>query len=175
MYEICPKLTRKVSDQLCGTKFLQIWSFFIILTSLNYFNLSFSLLFYVMSTAIPKCPPWFPTSSHWFPIFLCISSQIPHIPVLIPSIPIPFLAFPSFFPPVLHFSFYRSPALFIIFKNLFSENSSFSSKTNTLLPQHSPRHQIIIYIICDVISDITKINSPHGPSSKIYHLWNISK
>ena len=43
---------------------------FIILTSVQSFNLSFPLLFYVISTAILKFPPWFPASPPWFLIFL---------------------------------------------------------------------------------------------------------
>ena len=39
---------------MCKTKFLQMCSFSNILTSLLSFNLSFPLLFYVVSTAIPK-------------------------------------------------------------------------------------------------------------------------
>ena len=35
---------------MCKTKFLQIWSFSIILTSLHPLNLSFPLLFYITST-----------------------------------------------------------------------------------------------------------------------------
>ena len=67
--EICPELTRKASDQMYETKFLQMCSFSIVLTCLHTLNLSFSLLFYVISTALPKFPLWFPTSSPWFPAF----------------------------------------------------------------------------------------------------------
>ena len=42
---------------MCETKFLQMCSFSIILTSLHSFNLSFALLVYAISTAIPKFPP----------------------------------------------------------------------------------------------------------------------
>ena len=56
------------------TKFLQMYSFSIILTSLHSFNLSFSL-FYVISAAIPKFPPKFPANPHWFSAFLFHPSQ----------------------------------------------------------------------------------------------------
>ena len=55
--EIRPKLTIKTPDQICETKFLQIRSLSIILTSLHVFNLSFPLLFSVISIAIPNFPP----------------------------------------------------------------------------------------------------------------------
>ena len=76
-----PKVN-KAQNQMWQTKFLQMWSFFIILTSLHSSSLSFPLLFYVISTAILKFPP-----------------QISGIPTLIPRtrIPIPFLVFPSSF------------------------------------------------------------------------------
>ena len=55
--EICLKLIRKATDQMCETTFLQMCSFSIILTSLHSLSLSFPLLFYVISTAILKFPP----------------------------------------------------------------------------------------------------------------------
>ena len=55
--EICSKLKRKEPDQTCETKFLQVCSFSIILTSLQSLNLLYPLLFYVISTAILKFPP----------------------------------------------------------------------------------------------------------------------
>ena len=44
---------------------------------------------------------------------------------------------------------------------------------STLLLLHNPRYQIIVYIIWDVISDITKTNYLKVP--KIYSLWSMSK
>ena len=58
--KICPKLTRKTLGQMCETKFLQMCSFSIILASLHSLNLSFPLLFYVLSTATLRFQPWFP-------------------------------------------------------------------------------------------------------------------
>ena len=57
--EICPKLKRKAPGQMWETKFLQMTLFSIILTSLHSLNLSFPLLFYVISTAILKFPSCF--------------------------------------------------------------------------------------------------------------------
>ena len=52
---------------MCEIKFLQICLFFTILTSLHFLNLSFPLLFYVISTNLLKFPPWFPASPPWPP------------------------------------------------------------------------------------------------------------
>ena len=82
--KICPKLTRKAADQMCETKFLQMCSLFIILASLHSLNLSFPLLFYVISTAIRKFQPWFPASPPWFPTFFAFPPR--------------FLAFTRWFP-----------------------------------------------------------------------------
>ena len=68
------------------TGFLQMCSFSIILASLHSLNLSFPLLFYVTSSAVPKFPIWFPTSPPWFRTF----TQFPFIYI-------PFLAFPPLF------------------------------------------------------------------------------
>ena len=57
MYKICSKLTRKTPNQMCKIKFLLMFSFSIILTSLQSFKLSFLLLLYLISTAILKFPP----------------------------------------------------------------------------------------------------------------------
>ena len=59
---------------MCKTKFLQVCSFSIILTSLHSLNLPFlngNLLFhnYFIPTATPKLPPRFSTSPPWFPAF----------------------------------------------------------------------------------------------------------
>ena len=54
---------------MCKTKFLQMFSFSIILSSLHFLKLSFALLSYVISTAIPKIPPWFSTLLPWFSAF----------------------------------------------------------------------------------------------------------
>ena len=74
LYEICQKLRKKAPDQMCETKFLQICSFSNILTSLRSLNLSFPLLFYAISTAIPKFPS---TLSR------CIATMIPRIILII--------------------------------------------------------------------------------------------
>ena len=94
--QICLKLTRKAPGQMRETKF-------IILTSLQFFNLSFSLLFHVISAAILKFPPWFPASPRWFPTFFVFLPRFPASPRWF-STP----AFPSHFshshPYSLHFS-----------------------------------------------------------------------
>ena len=54
---------------MCKTKFLQLCSFSITFTSLHSLNLSFPLLSYFTSTAIPNFPPLFSTSLPWFPAF----------------------------------------------------------------------------------------------------------
>ena len=104
--EICPKLVRKAADQLCESKFLLISSFSIILTSLQSLNLSFPLLFCVISTAILKFPPWFPAflpwfqiSPRWFPAPLS-PSHLSHSHSI-------FSAFPSFHFPFSHLGFHR--------------------------------------------------------------------
>ena len=82
---------------------------FIIPTSIQSFNLSFLLLFHIISSLIPCIATLIP---HIFRI----STQIPRIPTLIfhTSIPFPFLVFPplfsafsSFRSPIPHFGFYR--------------------------------------------------------------------
>ena len=50
---------------------------FIILTSLQSFNSSFSLLFHVISTAILKFPPWFSASPPWFATFFVFLPRFP--------------------------------------------------------------------------------------------------
>ena len=71
------KLTRKASDQMRETKFLQTCSFSTILTSLHSLNFSFSLLYYVISTTRLMYPPWFPTSLPWFAIFFAFPPRFP--------------------------------------------------------------------------------------------------
>ena len=51
------KTKNKLCKSMCKTKFLQMCSFSITLTSLHSLNLPFALLFYFISTAIPKFPP----------------------------------------------------------------------------------------------------------------------
>ena len=64
--------------------------FSIILTFLHSLNLSFSLLFYVISTAILKFPPWFSASPPWFPTFFAFPPRLPAFPRWFPA-----PAFPS--------------------------------------------------------------------------------
>ena len=79
------------------------------------------------------------------PHFLYFHPDSPHSTAILHTrIPIPFLVFPpllSTFPPfrspMPHFGFYRYHAQFVFFKNLFQENSCFSSKTNTPLFYYS--------------------------------------
>ena len=69
------------------------------------------------------------------------------------------------FPRFLHFHTDSRPR--------FQENSYFSLKTNTppLLLLHNPRYQIIVYIIWDVISDITKKKILKVPKPIIFEVW----
>ena len=61
---------------MCKTKLLQTCSF--ISTSLHSLNLPFLLLFYFISTAISKFPPWFFTyPPPWYSAFFLISTKIP--------------------------------------------------------------------------------------------------
>ena len=81
MQKIFPrKLTRKAPDKTCETKFLQMCSFFIILTSLHSLNLTLPLLFYVISIAILKFPLWFLASPTWFPTFFALTPRFPTFP-----------------------------------------------------------------------------------------------
>ena len=48
------------------------------MTSIQSFNLSFPLLFHVISTAILKSLPWFPASPPWFPTFFYFHPDSPH-------------------------------------------------------------------------------------------------
>ena len=84
LFKIYQKLRRQASDQMCETKSLPMCSFSIILTSLHSLNLSFSLLFYVISMAILKFPPWVAVSLPLFPTIFAFSPR--------------FLAFPRQFP-----------------------------------------------------------------------------
>ena len=115
------------------------------------------------------------------PLIFHISTQILCLPTLIPCIRIlvPFLAFPpllSAFPsvhsPILHFDFCRQPAQFVINKNSFQENNFFSSNRTLLLLQLlNPWYRIIVYIIYDAISVISKNCLPYSASSeKIFNL-----
>ena len=114
-------------------------TFSIILTSPQSLNLSFPLLFYAIFTAIIKFRPWFPILLPWFPTFFAFSPR--------------FFAFPNWFPvpafpsysshshpyssliPFRNSSFWLLQIVcsVVIFKNIFYENSCFSSKTNTPL------------------------------------------
>ena len=163
--ERCSKLTRKAPDQMCETKFLQMCSFSIILTSVHLFP----VLFYIISTTILKFPQ---CTATLIPNNFCISTQSTRIPTLIPCtrIPIPFLVFPHLFSaflsfpyPIPYFGYYRQPAQFVIFKDLFQENSCLVPKqAPPFLLLHYLRHQIIFYII----SVITKNYLPYSASSK---------
>ena len=65
---------------MCETKFLQMCSFSIILTSLHSLNLSFPLLFCVIYIAILKFTLWLPASPPWFPTFFALPSRFPALP-----------------------------------------------------------------------------------------------
>ena len=73
LYQICPKLTRKAPGQTRETKFIT-------LTSLQSFNLSFPLLFHVISAAILTFPPWFLASPPWYLTFFVLPSRFSALP-----------------------------------------------------------------------------------------------
>ena len=76
-------------DQMFETKLLQMCLFSIIFTSLHYFKLSFSLLFYVISTYIIKFPPWFPVLPAWFHTFFAFQPTFPAFPRWFPEYKFP--------------------------------------------------------------------------------------
>ena len=139
----------------------------VILISHHSLNLSFPLLLYVISTAIPKFSlnslHFHPNSPHFF----YFTTQIPYILTLISciSISISFLTFQPLFSAFSlfrslfgHFGFYKETTQFVISKNLFQENSCLSSKANTLLCNYcislSTNIACIIYVVIIVISKI---------------------
>ena len=158
---------------MCGTKFLQMCSFSIILTSLNFLNLSFPLLFYVTSTAVlefPLCPdspllfliffgylsrfpaPTFPShSSHSYTYSLHFHHPIPQFPIL------------AFTDSLLSLQILK----FISEKQLLY----FQNENSHLLLLHSPRHQVIVFIY-DVIIIISKNYLPYNASSKMRNVSN---
>ena len=111
---------------------------FIILTSLQYFTLSFPLLFHVVSTAILKFPPWFLAPLPWFTHFSDFhpDSQHSHADFSHPHFhPLPHIL--TFILRISLIPFSNSPFWFLqiacsvcTFKELKIENSCFSSKTN---------------------------------------------
>ena len=99
------------------TQYLQMYSFSVILTSLQSLNLSFPLLFcyFYCYTSISTMyrHPNFPHLLHFHP-----DSLYSHL-ILCLCIPMPFFAFPPIFAaftsfrfPIFHFDFYRQPAHF---------------------------------------------------------------
>ena len=72
----CAKYVQsETKNKFCKIKFIQMCSVTIIFTSLHSLNLSFPLLSYFISTAIPKFPPWFCTSPPWIPAFFEFPSR----------------------------------------------------------------------------------------------------
>lgn len=151
-----------------GTKFLQIGSFSTILTFLHSFNFSFPLLFYVISIAMPTFLSWFPASPHWLPTF----STIPH---RFPAYPRWFPGFPSHSSHSLY-SVPQFPASSFWFRNLFQENSCFSSKINAPLCYYSTALGTKLFTSSMTSSVISpKIIYVLLPPVKTYNLWIISK
>ena len=122
-------LTRKAPDKVCE-----------ILTSRHSLYLSFSLLFYVISTATLKFPPWFPAFLNWFPTFFAFPPSFHSFWRWFPATAL--LSHSSHsYPCSLHFphsapqfsilTFTDSLLSFVIFKDLFIENS----QKRTLLVQ----------------------------------------
>ena len=156
---------------------------FIFLTSLQSFSSSFPLLFHVISTDILKLPPWFPTLPLWFPTFFVFPPRFPAFPRWF-SAP----AFPShswhshpyylhFLHSILQFSILAlTDSLLSLYslRNYFKKIVALVKKpTLPFLVLHNSRHQIIIYIIYDVISVITKNCLYYSASSKKYIICEI--
>ena len=99
------KVNKKGTRSNCETKLLQMCLFSIILTSLHSFNLSFLLLFNVISTVIPKFLPWFQVSPHWFSAFSAFHPRFPTYPCWF--LTFPFHSLHSFRSQIPHFGFYR--------------------------------------------------------------------
>ena len=129
-------------------------------------------LFHVISIAILKFPPWFPASPRWFQIFFVFPPRFPAFPLWF-SAP----AFPSHFSHSHPYSlqFLHSVFQFLIFAFTDSLLSSYSLRiyfrkivalAQKRILLHNSRHQIIIYIIYDFISVITKNYLPYSASSK---------
>ena len=117
---------------------------FIILTSLQSFDLSFPLLFHVISTAMLKFLPWIPASPPWFPTFFVFSPRFSAFPCWFSAPAFPshsshfhpyFLLFPNSVLqfPILSFtdSLLSLYSLSIYFRKIVA--SCFSSKTSTPL------------------------------------------
>ena len=138
---------------------------FIILTSLQSFNLSFPLIFHVISTAILKFSPWLPASPPWFPTFLVFPPRFPAFPSWFSSPAVPshsshshpyFLHFPH---SVLQFPilpFTDSLLSLYCWRIYFRKIVALVQKWTLPIFTIIFRHQIIVYIIYDVISVITK-------------------
>ena len=162
---------------MCETKFLKMCLFYIISTSLRSLNLSFPLLFcviiYVISTAILKFLPLIPCIAiilHFdpdFPHSQATSPQphshpIPRISTLILRISLIPLRNSPFW--LLQIASSVCNLTRIHFRKQFLQ---FKSEHSSLFLLHKLLHQIIVFIVYDVISVITKIYLPYSPSSKI--------
>ena len=127
---------------------------FIILTSLQSFNLSFPLLFHVISTAILKFLPWFPASPPWFPTFFVFPPRFPAMSRWFSA-----LAFSSHFSHSHPYSLHFPHSVLQFFILAFTDNllSLYSSRiyfgkivalvqkqTFPFLLLHNSRHQIVI-------------------------------
>ena len=158
-------------------------SFSIILNSLYSLNLSFPLLFYVISTTLPRFPPWFPALPSWFPTFFAFPPIFPKFPLWFsaPTFPSHYSHSHPYFP---HFS-YSVPQFSILafidslpvlwsLRIYFRKIIALVQKHFPLLLLHNSRHQIIVYIIHEVISVITQNYLPYSASSKkslICEVW----
>ena len=156
---------------------------FIILTSLQSFNLSFPLLFHVICTDMLTFPPWFPALPPWFPTFFVFPPRSPAFPRWLPAPAFPshslhshnyFLHFPhsvlQF--PILAFtdSLLSLHSLRIYFRKIVA---LVQKQTLPFLLLHNSWHQIIVYIIYDVISVTTKNYLPYSASSKKYIICEV--
>ena len=124
------------------------------MTSLQSFNLSFPLLFHVICIAILKFLPWFLASPPWFPTFFVFPTRFPTFPRWF-SAP----AFPS------HSSHSHPYFMQFPYSSLQFPILAFTYNLLSFLLLHNSWHQIIISIIYDVISAITKNYLPYSTSA----------
>ena len=156
---------------------------FIILTSIQSFNLSFPLLFHVISTAILKFPPWFPASPPWFTTFFVFPPRFPAFPgwFSTPAFPSHSLHSHPYSPHFSH-SVLQFPILALTdsLLSLYFLRSYFRKIVALVQNEHSPFlllynswRKVIIYIVYDVISIITKNYLPYSASSKKYIICEV--
>ena len=157
---------------------------FITLTSLQSFNLSFPLLFHVISAAILTFPPWFLASPPWYLTFFVLPPRFSALPrwLFAPAF-LPHSSHSNPYSPHFPHSVLQFPILALTdsLLSLYSLRSYFrkivalvQKRTLPFLRLHNSRHQIIIYLVYDVINVITKNYLLYSASSKksiICEVW----